>query len=131
MADVTNPGTVNVADQAFGVGLPTQIVQTNIREPVNTSPNNEDGGDSEVETLVVDQPVTVSPASAFVTDLMGDGGDARPVVIEQPVTVTPQTTPVLVLDGGNFHPGGVPIDIIENDVVGQVYGVGTPINVFV
>jgi len=103
MADVTNPGLVNVADEAFG-GLPNP-----------------------------DQAVKItSPASASEVNLRGGDGDEKGlIVVDQPVTVQVPGAPDVTFDGGLYHPGGVPVDVTQNNVDGQVYGVGTPANVYV
>jgi hypothetical protein len=101
--DVTNPGVTNVADQGDG-------------------------------TTTVDQPVTVSPSSnpgplvqsgTAVAGLGTTGPD-------QPVTVTPPMTAQETVEGGTYSPQSPVTDnVIENNVVGQVYGQGTPANIFV
>jgi len=101
--NVVNPGTVNVADQGDGL-------------------------------LSVDQPVTVSPPSnagpivQAGSEGFGLGTDAP----DQPVTVTPPMTAQATVQGGAFSPVSPDTEnVITNDVVQQVYGVGTPKNVFV
>lgn len=100
--NVVNPGLVNVADQGDG---PT----------------------------VVDQEVTVSHPST------NSGPTARgltyadgPVVVDQEVTVTPAMTAGRSVAGGTYSPlRPNASSVTQNNVAGQVYGTGTPQNVFV
>jgi len=100
-ADVTNPGLVNVADQ--GDGLLT------VDQPVTTSPSSNagqlvDAADQGDGQLSVDQPVTVGPTQVAGLDVSAGGGSPT----------SPRTD-----------------DVTSNTVVGQVYGQGTPVEVFV
>lgn len=129
---VTNPGLVNVADEAYD-GLPRPDQAVTVTVPVIISADNRRGDESESLPLSVDQPVTVQvPTTAPVTNLRGDVSGSAPVSVDQPVTVqVPTTEPLLILNGDNYKPGGVPVDTTQNNVAGQVYGTGTPANVFV
>lgn len=133
--DIVNPGTEDVADQAFGEGLAAQVNQTNVRLPANASPNNVDGDDSgNTRPFVVDQEITVSsPAQTPVTMLRGDDGDeGRRVVVDQPVTVSSPGPSLNTTAGGNFKPGGVAVNTTQNTVAGQTSGgTGLPTNVYV
>lgn len=136
MADVTNPGTVNVADEAFGQGLPAQVNQTNVRVPVSASPNSVDGDDSgNTRPFVVSQEIqNSSPAQTPVTMLRGDNGDGgKPVIVDQPVTVSSPGPAVSASAGGNFKPGNSNIaNTTQNTVAAQVTGgTGLPANVYV
>ena len=51
---------------------------------------------------------------------------------DQPVTVTPAMTAQATIQGGTASPTSPnTLNVITNDVVQQVYGAGTPANVFV
>lgn len=103
--NVVNPGLVNVADAGYGSGEPEPD------QPVGTSPSTSSG------------PV-VQAGSA-----RSGVGEAEP---DQPVTETPAMTASTTVDGGLYSPQSPDtVDVIENDVVGQVYGQGSPTNVFV
>ena len=130
--DVTNPGSENVADQAFD-GLPEQVPSFE-QIPAQVSPNNRDGGINHDGLTSVDQAVTVSsPASAAVTNDRGDDGDERaPISVDQPVTVSTPGPAVGVTSGDAESPIKNPIaNVTQNNVAGQVYGTGVPQNVFV
>jgi hypothetical protein len=100
--NVVNPGSVNVADQADGPVVVDQEIKV-------TSPSTNSGptvrgltyADGE---LSVDQPVTVSPAMTAGRNV--EGGTASPL--------SPNVT-----------------NSTQNNVAGQVYGTGSPANVFV
>lgn len=101
--DVTNPGVVNAADQGDG---PTVVDQ-----PVTTGPSSNEG------------PL-VQAGSA-----VSGSGTTGP---DQPVTVTPPMTAERTVEGGTYSPQSpVTEEVVENNVVNQVYGQGTPANVFV
>jgi hypothetical protein len=100
--NVVNPGLVNVADQGDGRTVVDQEITVS-RPSTNSGPTARGltYADGEVS---VDQPVTVSPAMTAGRNVAG--GTASPV--------KPNTS-----------------SVTENNVVGQVYGTGTPQNVFV
>lgn len=130
--DVTNPGSENVADQAFD-GLPNQVPSFE-QIPAQVSPNNADGGINRDGLTVVDQPVTVStPATASVNNVDGDDeSSVEPLSVDQPVTVSTPGPAVGVTSGDAESPIKNPIaNVTQNNVAGQVYGTGVPINVFV
>lgn len=135
IVDIVNPGTEDVADQAFGVGLPIQVNMTNVERPVSASPNNVEGDDSgNTRPFVVDQEIQVSsPSQTPVTMLRGDDGEeVKPVSVNQPVTVTTPGPAVSASAGGNFKPGGVAVNTTQNTVAGQVpAGSGLPREVYV
>jgi hypothetical protein len=131
--DVTNPGTINVADQ--GDGLIT------VDQPVSTGPSSSSGPLVSASNLAPgrgtaapDQPVSTGPSSSSgplvaAPNLAPGLGTATP---DQPVTVGPPQVAGRTVDGVLASPQSPEtIDVIENDVVGQVYGQGTPTNVFV
>lgn len=165
--DVTNPGSVNVADQSFD-GLPTNATAADGQDqPANASANNIIGATAEVAGHGVATNLTAAdgqdqPASASVNNVNGFIAAQRPVSVEQPVTVSsPATTALLTVDGDNessvqrvsvdqpvtvSSPGpslnnvngdnessvsSRVITTTQNTVAGQVYGIGTPANVFV
>ena len=105
MPDTTNPGSVNVANQGFGVG------------PVR--PN---------------ESVTVSPSTnpgkiVQGADLAPGLGTDKP---DQPVTVSPSSNSGPLVDADIYSPTSPNTEnTTENTVVNQVYGTGTPANVYV
>jgi len=51
--------------------------------------------------------------------------------VDQEVTVTPPMTAQRSVDGGEFSPEGPNVlNTTQNNVAGQVYGTGRPINVY-
>jgi hypothetical protein len=99
--NVVNPGTVNVSDQSDG-------------------------------PVVVDQSVKVSsPSTNSGSTARGLSYADGPVVVDQTVKVTPAMTAGRTVDGGlasPTKPGAV--SVTQNNVAGQVYGAGSPTNVF-
>lgn len=69
----------------------------------------------------------VNPDLVDVAD-QGDG----PLVLEQTVTVGPVQVASSTTQGGTYSPQSPSTsNIIANNVVNQIYGTGTPANVFV
>jgi|SRR5271157_1017627 len=103
MSDVTNPGSVNVANQGDG-------------------------------RLSVDQPVEVGP-STNPGPLVQAGSFAPGIGTEspdQPVTVSPSSNAGPLVDADLFSPESPNCqNTTENTVINQIYGTGTPKNVFV
>jgi len=101
--NVVNPGTVNVADQGDGLLV--------VDQPVTTGTSTNSGE--------LSQGISAAPGT----------GSASP---NQPVTVgTPQVANDTV-QGGTYSPTSPNVDdTTENTVVHQVYGTGSPTNVFV
>jgi hypothetical protein len=105
MTDVTNPGSTNAADEGFGVGP----IRPN--QPVTTGPSTNPGP--------LDQSGDFKPGQ----------GDASP---DQPVTVGPSSNAGGIVQAGTASPTSPDCEnITTNNVVGQVYGTGTPANVYV
>lgn len=100
--NVVNPGSVNVADQADGPVVVDQTV-TATSPSTNSGPTSR-GLDYADGELSVDQPVTVSPTMTAGRTV--EGGLDSPV---RPATIS----------------------VTQNNVADQVYGAGSPINVFV
>jgi hypothetical protein len=156
--DVTDPGTqqiplTNVETQAFGVGIPVQIIATvedHVMVPASASVNNVAGANfkpgvgapRDVEgDAVAEQSTSATP----LLNLRGDGGKpglgivvdhADDDVAEQPTS----TVPLLNLrgdDGGEVtlatresnNPGTAQVP--QTQPADQVFGVGRPTNVFV
>jgi len=142
--NVTNPGSVNVADQGDG--------PLSVDQPVTTGPGTNPGPLVGVATegdgpLSVDQPVTVGPSTnpgpLVQAAAEGDG----PTSVDQPVTVGPSQSPASALTassspGESVEPGVTNAgtyspqspnteDVTQNNVAGQVYGEGTPINYYI
>lgn len=134
-ADVTNPGSVNVANESFGVG------PINPNQPITEGPSSNPG--PVVKGLVAApglgvpasrQTVQESPSSnagplaqagSYAPGLGADSPD-------QPVTVGPSQNSGGLVQGGTASPTSANCEnTTENTVVNQVYGSGTPTNVFV
>jgi len=128
-ADVTNPGLVNVADQGDG---PLTVDQSVTTSPSSNAGSLVDAADQGDGPLTVDQAVTTSPSSnAGPLVDAADQGDG-PLTIDQPVTVGPPQVALLDVNAGGGSPASSRTDdVISNTVVGQVYGQGTPVEVFV
>lgn len=131
--DVTNPGLVNVAGQAFD-GLPSNAQASNgVRVPANASVNNVSGAITAEKPLSVDQPVTVTPPMTSQRNVDGDDeSSVLPLSVNQPVTVQVPGRALDTIQGGSA--GAVSLNVItttQNTVVNQIYGVGTPANVYV
>jgi hypothetical protein len=146
--NVTNPGSVNVADQGDGLTVVDQAVTVspsyNPGPVVATGSRGFGQGDADP-----DQPVKVGPSTnpGPLVQAGSEGfgvGDADP---DQPVTVSPsqssassktaashlgETVEPGLTNAGTYSP--ISPDVLnttENTVVNQVYGAGTPKNVFV
>ena len=103
--NVVNPGTVNVVTEGFGTGP----ISPNQPVTVGTSTN----------------PGPLSQAGSFAP---GAGLDTP----DQPVTVSPpQNSGGLVQGGAASQVSSHVVTTTQNNVAGQVYGTGTPSNVFV
>lgn len=128
--NVVNPGLVNVADQGDGLTAIDQEIKV-------TSPSTNSGptvlgltyADGEVK---VDQAVKVSPSTNAGPTVRGLTYADGPVVVDQEVTVTPAMTAVRTVEGGTASPlSPNTVNTTQNNIVGQVYGTGSPKNVFV
>lgn len=143
--DVTDPGTVNVEKQAFGIGIPVDVTpgsdvaeqfatlsQTNVAganfRPGLGAPVDVDPGDDVAEQSVAATPLTNVNGGSFkpggVATTTNDPGMTN--VEENPLIglgLRPQVS------GDASRPGRVPVDVTANNVAGQVYGTGTPANV--
>jgi len=154
MADVFTPGSVRAADEAFD-GLPAQVPSF-VQVPAQISPNNVDGGGSQVDGPIVDslalsgtpsdpnQTILITPQQTSTNNVDGDGSSVDGPVVSslaisgtpsdpaQTVHVIPPQTANTNVDGGTFSPQSVnTINTTQNNVAGQVLGTGTPANVFV
>lgn len=152
--NVTNPGLVNAADQAFD-GLPVQVPPVGAT-PASASATTASGGGSSVDGPITDslalegtpsdvsQTTKITPASAAVTNLRGDAvsvgsppadtlaAAGTPSDVNQTVGVGAAQNAGASVDGGTFSPRTVnTIEVTQNNVAGQRYGTGTPQNVFV
>jgi hypothetical protein len=129
--DNTNPDLVDVADEAFGAGLPTQVPPF-ISIPVIVSPNNADGGVGNTRPTVIDQEILVGPTQVHRLNLNGGDSSVTKVVVDQEIQVGPAQTAGTNVNGGTFNPANANVtNTQQNNVVGQTYGTGTPANVFV
>lgn len=153
--DVTDPGTVGVESQAFGIGLPAQVVAVGVTVPVTTAPTNpviaanfkpglgvaaniDDPGMAEVE----DQNVMgVGFAPTIAGGNLKPGSGVASNVDDPGMTEVEDQNPIglglsPIVAGGNFQPGaGVAVNVVKPgqvDVANQpVPGTGLPRNVFV
>jgi hypothetical protein len=149
--DVTDPGTqqvplTNAETQAFGVGVPAQVNANAAvaNQPTSAiSPNNVRGDDSDVlgQTSQVNAGNVVAQQFASAAVRTVDGDDFKPggvaVTVNDPGMSNAEENPKIGLglpveaDGDASRPGRAPTDVTQNNVAGQVYGTGTPRNVFV
>ena len=134
-ADVTNPGSVNVVTEGFGVGpiAPNQ--------PVTKGPGTNPGpvvaglasagglGAPASSQTVQKGPSTNSgPLTQGGSYAPGLGTDAP----DQPITVGPSQNAGKLVQGGTASPTSPNCEnTTENTVVNQIYGTGTPKNIFV
>jgi hypothetical protein len=132
MADptnVVNPGSVNVADEAFD-GLPSQVPQIG-STPASASPTNVQAT-GPLAPVVVDQEILVGPTQVHRLNLDGGVGGTPATTIDQEILVGPAQTAGANVNGGTFSPQSPNTqNTSQNNVVGQVFGSGTPTNVFV
>jgi hypothetical protein len=127
--DITNPGSVDADSQGDGplvVDQPVTVGPSSNPGPLTSADSQGDG------PLVVDQPVTVGPSSnsgpLVGADSQGDG----PLVVDQPVAVGPSQVGTLDVSAGEGSPQSPnTVEVTSNTVVSQVYGQGTPADVFV
>ena len=125
----TNPDLVDIADEAFGVGLPTQIPDFK-QVPASASVNNkiEKGGDKRPD--VVTQEISVTAASASTNNVDGGASSGKKTVVDQEITTGPAQTANTSINGGTFSPTSPNVtNTSQNNVVGQTYGKGSPTNV--
>jgi hypothetical protein len=128
--NVVNPGLVNVADQADGPVVVDQEIKVT-RPSSNSGPTAQGIAYANGPTSA-DQAVKVSPSTNAGPTVRGLTYADGPVVVDQEVTVTPAMTAVRTVEGGTSSPlSPRTINTTQNNVVGQVYGTGTPANVFV
>lgn len=134
-ATTTNPGSTNVADEAFGVG------PVSPNQPIKTGPSTNPGpvvaglssrpglgvpaSRQTVQTGPSTNPGPLTQAGSYAPGLGVDSPD-------QPVKITPAMTAQNTVQGGTASPTKKNlITTTQNTVVGQVYGTGRPTNVFV
>jgi hypothetical protein len=134
-ADVTNPGSVNVVTEGFGTGP----IKPN--QPVTTGPSTNPGpviqsgaGAPGIGVDAPNQPVTVTPSSN--AGALVQAGSAAPGVgtdkPDQPITVGPSQNSGVLVEAGLASPTSPRCEnTTENTVINQIYGAGTPKNVFV
>jgi hypothetical protein len=134
-ADVTNPGSVNVVTEGFGHG------PIDPNQPVKTGPGTNPGP---VVQGIANAPGLGVPASRQTVQV-GPSSNAGPLVQsgsfapglgtdkpDQPVTVGPSQNSGQLIEGGTASPTSARCEnTTENTVAAQVYGVGSPKNVFV
>jgi hypothetical protein len=134
-ATSTNPGTTNVADEAFGVGLATPNQPVKTGTSTNPGPVVQGlasvpglGAPASRQTVQAGPSTNAGPLTQGGSYAPGLGTDAP----DQPVTVSPSQNSGRLVQGGTASPTSPNCEnTIENNVVGQVYGVGSPTNVFV
>jgi hypothetical protein len=129
-SNVVNPGSVSAADQADGPVVVDQAVSA-------SSPSTNSGPTARGLTYAdgpvsVDQAVAKSPSTNSGPTARGLTYADGEVSVDQPVTVTPPMTAGRTVEGGTYSPEKPNVvDVTANNVAGQVYGTGTPANVFV
>jgi hypothetical protein len=132
-ADVTNPGVVNVVTQGDGLLSVDQTVKvgpsTNpgpLVAGLTSKPGL--GPVASRQTVQVGPSTNSGPLEQAGSYAPGLGKDSP----DQPVTVTPPMTAQRSVQGGTDSPTSKNcINTTANNVAGQVYGTGTPRNVFV
>ncbi len=114
--DVTNPGSVNAADQGDG---PLSVDQTvEVGPSTNPGPLVQAADEGDGPTSV-DQPVTVGPSQNSAAAITASNQPGE--------TVEPGLT-----NAGTYSPQSPnTINTTQDTVVNQIYGQGTPKNVFV
>ena len=136
MADptnVVNPGSVNVADEAYD-GFPTQVPAIGSVPASIAADNRIIFGTSGLRPVVVDQEILVGPSQNGGAPADGDDPSQVKLVasaVNQPVVVGPSQNPGPTTSGDSFKPGNANIkDVSRDRIADQVYGTGTPINVY-
>ena len=100
--DVTNPGLVNVADQADGE---TRIDQEiTVSRPSSNSGPTVQGITFADGMITVNQPVTVSPSQNSGPTEQGIAFADGMVEVDQPVTVSPSQNSGPLIQGGTASP---------------------------
>lgn len=100
--EVTNPDLVDVADQGSG----------SLASP--------------------DQPISVGPSQNSGPLVQAAARGEAPATVDQPVTTGPSQVAGRTVEGGTYSPESPgTINVTANNVAGQVYGTGTPADVFV
>lgn len=132
MADVTNPDLVDVADQAFGQGVPSQVPNFKVI-PASASEVNRSGAGGH-RPFVVDQEILVGPSQTSGVPADGDDpSQVKPVpsASNQPVVVGPSQNPGPTIAGGSASPTSSRVrDVSHDRIADQVFGNGPPINVY-
>lgn len=114
--DSTNPGVVNVANQGDGLTVVNQTVKVGPSSNAGSLVNIAAQGDG---LTTVDQPVTVGPSQSSASSKTSTSSPGQ--------NVEPGVT-----NAGTFSPMSTNVETTtQNTVVGQIYGQGTPKNVFV
>ena len=132
MSDVTNPGVVTVADEAYD-GLPINVPAFD-QVPASTSPNNVNAGSAVAGKGTADNSPGFStvPVQHSPNNTDGGGSSVGPLSADQAVLVSTPGVSLNNVPGANYKPGNATLtDVTANNVAGQVYGTGTPANVFV
>lgn len=146
--DVTDPGTsqtpvTNANDQAFGSGVAVQVPAFG-STPASPGAVDVDGdlsGQTRPSQANGNQGILRSFPSSNSGDVV-QGGSAKPgtgvaTTSNNPSMVDVEEQPKIGLglpqeaDGDASRPGRTPTDVTQNNVAGQVYGSGSPRNVFV
>jgi len=115
--DVTNPGSINVADQGDG--------PTTVDQPVTVGPSSNPGplvqAGAEAPGLGPDDPdqsVKVGPSQSAAS-------------AQTAQSMTGETVEPGLTNAGTYSPQSPDtLNVTQNNVAGQVYGRGTPKNVY-
>jgi hypothetical protein len=129
----TNPGSVNVADQGDGL--------LSVDQPVTVGPSYNPGPLVQAGSKAPgtgpdspDQPVTSGPSSNPGPTVQAGSAEpgTGPASPDQPVTTGPSQNSGQLVQAGTASPTSPrTTNTTQNNVAGQVYGQGTPANVFV
>jgi hypothetical protein len=108
----TNSDLVKVNEEAPGVGVP---VESRLKTQASVSaPNSIEGG-------------AMAPGVGPANDSPTNNSNANSA--DGPITVTTTKVALETVDGGLLQPGGVPVNVTQNNVAGQVFGNGVVQNV--
>ena len=133
MSDITstNPGLVSVADEAYD-GLPINVPSFE-QVPASASPNNVAAANAVAGTgVATTSPAGTGPAQTAGTNVDGSVSQVDALSVDQSVVVSTPGPSLVTVESGNFKPGNATLsDVTANNVAGQVYGLGTPTNVYV
>ena len=109
-----NGGEVDAGREAPGVGVPTGT------SPAKTTP-------ASVASPVILAGGATAPGVGVADDSPRD--DSNELAGDGPVTVEAVGTALGTVAGGLLMPGGTPVNVGQNTIANQVFGIGPPQNV--